>query len=144
MGYNGSMALPHQTRRYGYRVKKRFREDPFSVIVLYALFFSLIFLIFAFRGLIATIFIKPLGIINPALNGSPTASNTTVDNTATNTTTDDTGSFTLKSTDKYTVKTGDTLYSIASALNIEWKDLANANNIPAPYDLTVGQELNLP
>lgn len=137
-------ALPHQARRYGYRVKKRFREDPFSVIVLYALFFSLIFLIFAFRGLIATVFIKPLGIINPSLSGLPTASNTATGNSVTNTTTDDAGSFTLRSTDKYTVKTGDTLYSIADALNIEWKDLADTNNIQPPYDLEVGQELKLP
>ncbi len=133
------MTLSHQTRRYGYRVKKRFREDPFSVIVLYALFFSLIFLIFAFRGLIATIFIKPLGIINPSLGNT-----TTVSNTTTNEPTDNSGSFTLRSIEKYTVKSGDTLYSIASALNIEWQELADMNDLKAPYDLTVGQELKLP
>lgn len=141
MGYNRTMTgLPHRARRYGYRVKKRFREDPFSVIVLYALFFSLIFLIFAFRGLIATIFIKPLGIINPSLSESPSISETTGEDTAA----DDSGSFTLRSTDKYTVKSGDTLYSIADTLDIEWKDLADANNIQPPYDLGVGQELKLP
>jgi len=128
--------LPHQARRYGYRVRKRFREDPFSVIVLYALFFSLFFLIFAFRGLIATVFIKPLGIINPSVNS--------VTETSANTATDDTGSFTLRSTEKYTVKESDTLYSIADALNLQWKDLADLNNLKPPYDLTVGQELNLP
>jgi len=128
--------LPHQARRYGYRIKKRFREEPFSVIVLYALFFSLIFLIFAFRGLIATVFIKPLGIINPSI-GNTTPS-------ITNETTNTTGGFTLHSTQKYTVKEGDTLYSIADALNLDWKELASLNNIESPYDLTIGQELKLP
>lgn len=136
--------IPHQARRYGYRVKKRFREDPFSVIVLYALFFSLIFLIFAFRGLIATVFIKPLGIINPSTSETPSVTNTTVDNSVINNTTEAPGSFTLKSTDKYVVKSGDTLYTIASALNLEWKDLADLNNLTAPYDLEIGQELKLP
>lgn len=128
--------LPHRARRYGYRIKKRFREDPFSVIVLYALFFSLFFLIFAFRGLIATVFIKPLGIINPSTE--------TVISPTNQTPVDDAGSFTLKSDQKYTVKTGDTLYSIANALELNWKDLAALNEIEPPYDLTVGQELNLP
>lgn len=128
------MELPHQARRYGYRVKKRFREDPFSVIVLYALFFSLFFLIFAFRGLIATVFIKPLGIINPSTTAPVTES----------TPTDSSGSFTLKSTSKYTVKTGDTLYSIADALNLDWKELAALNELKSPYSLEVGQELKLP
>lgn len=135
--------LPHRARRYGYRVQKRFREDPFSVIVLYALFFSLIFLIFAFRGLIATVFIKPLGIINPSLNGLPTANTETSTNSIPNSA-DDSGSFTLRSTQKYTVKTGDTLYSIADALNLEWKELAALNELQPPYDLSVGQELKLP
>jgi len=133
--------LPHQARRYGYRIKKRFREDPFSVIVLYALFFSLIFLIFAFRGLIATVFIKPLGIINPSITGQPSSTSETVPSSPTD---DAAGSFTLKSSDTYTVKTGDTLYNIASALNLDWKELATANNLEAPYDLAVGQELKLP
>lgn len=136
-GYNiDTMAkLPHHARRYGYRLKKRFREDPFSVIVLYALFFSLIFLIFAFRGLIATVFIKPLGVVNPAITNTAEPTTDTSDN--------DTGSFTLKSAQKYTVKTGDTLYSIAEALNLKWQELAELNGIEAPYELTVGQELKL-
>lgn len=128
--------LPRHARRYGYRVKKRFREDPFSVIVLYALFFSLLFLIFAFRGLIATIFVKPLGVINPSINTTPT--------TETDTPKSDAGSFILQSNQKYTVKEGDTLYSIANSLDLEWKDLAELNDLKAPYDLTVGQELKLP
>lgn len=129
--------LPHQARRYGYRVRQRFREDPFSVIVLYALFFSLLFLIFAFRGLIATVFIKPLGVINPALVDTNTETSTPAD-------TNTPGSFTLKSSDHYTVKSGDTLYTIASALNLEWKELAALNSLEPPYDLSVGQELKLP
>ncbi|MFA5009653.1 MAG: LysM peptidoglycan-binding domain-containing protein [Patescibacteria group bacterium] len=128
--------LPHQARRYGYRIKKRFREDPFSVIVLYALFFSLFFLIFAFRGLIATVFIKPLGIINPSTQTTTLPTNQTP--------ADETNSFILKSDQKYTVKEGDTLYSVANALELNWKDLATLNEIQPPYDLEVGQELKLP
>ena len=129
--------IPHRARRYGYRIRKRFREDPFSVLVLYSLLLSAIFLIFAFRGLIATVFVKPLGIINPSLNRSNVESENPTPPPSEDT-------INLQSTGKYTVKTGDTLYSIASALKIEWQELARINNLKAPYSLTVGQELKLP
>ena len=45
-------------RRYpSYKVNKKYREDPFAFLVLWSLFFSVIFLVFAFRGLIASVFI---------------------------------------------------------------------------------------
>lgn len=128
--------IPHRARRYGYRVRKRFREDPFSVIVLYSLLLSLVFLIFAFRGLIATVFVKPLGIINPSLNKTNVEESVTPEPSS--------ETINLQSSGKYTVKTGDTLYSIATALKIEWQELARINNLKEPYSLKVGQELKLP
>lgn len=130
--------LPHKARRYGYRLKQRFREDPFSTLVLYALFFSAIFLIFAFRGLIATIFIKPIGIINP---GNRPAVEQTVQNTEENTNQD---TIPVESSGTYTVRSGDTLYGIAQDLEIGWEDLAALNNLEPPYSLSVGQKLKLP
>ena len=135
------MEMSHKTRRYGYRLKQNFREDPFSIIVLYALFFSAIFLIFAFRGLIATMFIKPIGVINPGTHqfNASTSPNDTTSDTAGNQST-----LKLQSTGTYTVKSGDTLAGVAADLNLNWEDLAKLNNIESPYSLSVGQELQLP
>lgn len=130
--------LSHKARRYGYRIKQRFREDPFSTLVLYALFFSAIFLIFSFRGLIATVFIKPIGVINPG--SEPTAEQTAPATEGSGTQ----STIPLKSTGTYTVKSGDTLYGIAQDLEINWEDLAALNNLESPYSLSVGQELKLP
>ncbi len=54
--------LKRQARRYSYKVQYKYRQDPFAFMVLWALFFSAIFLIFAFRGLIASAFIKRIDI----------------------------------------------------------------------------------
>jgi lipoprotein NlpD len=43
----------------------------------------------------------------------------------------------------YTVKPGDTLFSIARANNVPMRDLAAWNNIDVPYVITVGQALRL-
>ena len=40
----------------------KYRQDPFAFIVLWALFFSAIFLIFAFRGLISSAFVTRIDI----------------------------------------------------------------------------------
>ncbi|RLC37937.1 hypothetical protein DRH29_00795 [candidate division Kazan bacterium] len=137
--------LSHKIRRYGYRTKQRFKEDPFSVLILYALFFSAVFLIFAFRGLIATIFIKPIGVINSNDRSTvesviPVSTDTEVTKSEGN----DSEPIILQSTGIYTVKSGDTLAGIGADLNIDWKDLAELNGIEAPYSLSVGQELKLP
>ncbi len=42
------------------------------------------------------------------------------------------------------VNKGDTLYALSRAHNIPVRDLIKANNLRAPYDLAVGQRLNLP
>ena len=44
---------------------------------------------------------------------------------------------------RYRVKKGDTLYSIAWAFNEDYKDLARLNHLKPPYDLQIGQYLNM-
>ncbi len=43
----------------------------------------------------------------------------------------------------YTVRSGDTLYSIAYQYDLDFRALAIANNLNAPYTIFVGQELSL-
>ncbi len=45
--------------------------------------------------------------------------------------------------DTHTVKKGDTLFSIGLEYGYDYKDIAQANNIDAPYIIKVGQVLNL-
>ena len=47
-------------------------------------------------------------------------------------------------TPNYTVKSGDTLSSIAFNNNVNWQDIASANNLSSPYVLTIGQALCIP
>ena len=47
-------------------------------------------------------------------------------------------------TANYTVKSGDTLSSIAANNNVNWQDIATANNLSSPYVLTIGQALCVP
>ena len=51
------------------------------------------------------------------------------------------GSYTGGST--YTVKRGDTLFYIAWVTGNDFRDLAQRNNVPAPYALNVGQVLQV-
>lgn len=44
----------------------------------------------------------------------------------------------------YTVKYGDTLSSIAAKFDMDWRDIAKANNLEEPYSLQVDQELIIP
>lgn len=44
----------------------------------------------------------------------------------------------------YVVKPGDTLYSIGRAFDIDWREIATANNIVNPYRIYVGRELTIP
>lgn len=44
----------------------------------------------------------------------------------------------------YTVKIGDSLYSIARKYGVTWEVIAAANNITSPYIITVGQQLTVP
>jgi len=45
--------------------------------------------------------------------------------------------------DTYTVKRGDTLFYIAWITGNDFRDLAQRNNVPAPYGLNVGQQLQV-
>ena len=45
--------------------------------------------------------------------------------------------------DTYTVKKGDTLYSIGLEFGYDYKDVAQNNNIEAPYNIRVGQQLKI-
>lgn len=44
----------------------------------------------------------------------------------------------------YTVKSGDTVFSIGQANNIEWTTLATLNGLEAPFKLQLGQILKIP
>lgn len=44
----------------------------------------------------------------------------------------------------YTVKKGDTVFSIAQSNNLEWTALATINNLKAPFTLKTGQVLQIP
>jgi len=67
------------SRRYKYRMKQKYQEDPFAFLILWSLFFSAIFLIFAFRGLIAAVFMPKIDISDQATNNEETLN--TTDNT---------------------------------------------------------------
>ncbi|MEM7053727.1 MAG: peptidoglycan DD-metalloendopeptidase family protein [Pseudomonadota bacterium] len=43
----------------------------------------------------------------------------------------------------YRVVRGDTLYSIAFRYGLDWREIAQTNNIPPPYTIRVGQNLEL-
>jgi lipoprotein NlpD len=45
--------------------------------------------------------------------------------------------------DSYTVKKGDTLYSIGLEFGYDYKEIAQNNNIEAPYNIRVGQQLKI-
>ncbi|CEN56097.1 peptidoglycan DD-metalloendopeptidase family protein [Candidatus Methylopumilus turicensis] len=45
--------------------------------------------------------------------------------------------------ESYTVKKGDTLYSIGLEFGEDYKDIAQNNNINAPYNIRVGQQLKI-
>ncbi len=45
--------------------------------------------------------------------------------------------------DTYTVKKGDTLYSIGLEFGYDYKEIAQNNNINAPYNIRVGQQLKI-
>jgi lipoprotein NlpD len=49
----------------------------------------------------------------------------------------------ITSATDYTVKSGDTLYSIAWSCGLDYRDVAKLNNLPASYQIKVGQILHL-
>lgn len=144
--------IKRHTRRYAYRMKQKYREDPFAFIVLWALFFSAIFLVFAFRGLIAVQFMRKVNVDPNAHLRVEDLTNTTTDQTnpatvappANQTPATPVTNSVVPSGETYTVKDGDTLYVIGQQKGKDWKDIAELNNLQPPYSLSVGQELKLP
>lgn len=59
--------------------------------------------------------------------------------TAVTTTTSATGS-----SDTYTVKAGDTVFTIAQALGVDWQTIVADNNLQPPYTIYVNQQLLVP
>lgn len=45
---------------------------------------------------------------------------------------------------EYTVKKGDTVFSISQQYNIEWTTVATLNSLKAPFTLQTGQVLKIP
>ena len=117
----------------------KYRQDPFAFMILLALFFSTIFLIFAFRGLIATSFMKKIDLDDSI---TPVESNLEEEDIDDSSVTSDTEESENK--DTYIVEGGDTLFYIGIKLDKDYKEIAKLNNIDPPYSLSVGQELILP
>ena len=70
---------------------------------------------------------------------------TTTDETAADTTTDKTSTSTVADSGKtYTVKAGDGMAAIGAELGVDWKQMAELNDLAFPYSLTVGQKLKIP
>ena len=129
--------LKRQARRYTYKMQYKYRQDPFAFMVLWALFFSAVFLIFAFRGLIATAFITKIDI-----DESMILTDSSIEESDSSFAETEIGESDNK--DIYIVKGNDTLFSIGIRLDRDYKEIAKLNNIEPPYNLSVGQELKLP
>lgn len=57
---------------------------------------------------------------------------------------EDTPNTDLKLFKEYTVKNGDTVFSIGQAHNIDWTTLATLNGLEAPFKLDLGQIIKIP
>ena len=74
----------------------------------------------------------------PVVNRSPQTSTPTIDNASKQN--NNTGSDWRP--DSYLVKRGDTLYSIGLNHGYDYREIAEANNIPEPYTIHIGQRLS--
>lgn len=142
--------LKRHSQRYAYQMKRKYREDPFAFLVLWALFFSAVFLVFAFRGLIAVQFMRKIGIDE---NAHLRTEDLSISNTAAEQSSPQSSDETQNQTptpavtgtgETYTVEEGDTLYAVGQKLGKDWKEIATLNDLEPPYSLNVGQELKLP
>jgi len=140
--------LKHYRQHYTHQMKRKYQEDPFAFLVLWAMFFSAIFLIFAFRGLIAVQFMRKVDVDpNAHLKTEEPISNTTTDQSnlnKTETPVDSSATADVTSGETYTVKDGDTLYVVGQQLGKDWKQIAQLNGLEPPYSLKVGQTIKLP
>ena len=69
------------SRKYKYRMKQKYAEDPFAFLILWSLFFSAIFLVFAFRGLIAAIFMPKIDVSDQPIVSEDTLSSDSTNST---------------------------------------------------------------
>ncbi len=79
------------SRKYKYQVRQKYQQDPFAFLVLWSLFFSAVFFIFAFRGLIAAVFMHKIDVSNESIqneitNETANDTNNTVNITSDNST----------------------------------------------------------
>lgn len=132
-------------------MKRKYREDPFAFIVLWALFFSAVFLVFAFRGLIAVQFMRKINVdpnahlqAEETLTDAVTESGSSAENQSATSVPVSSTSASSGSGETYAVQDGDTLYVIGQQLNKDWKKIAELNDLEPPYSLNIGQTLKLP
>lgn len=79
----------------------------------------------------------------PVIERSPEAPKTKVSQPAKSTSTKSSLNGKDWRPDTYTVKKGDTLYSIGLEFGYDYKEIAQNNNINAPYNIRVGQQLKI-
>lgn len=114
-------------------------------MVLWALFFSAIFLVFAFRGLIATSFMKKIDVSEPSANLEEIVTGIEENRIEEPAVSQEGSSPPVQSgADTYIVQPNDTLYGIGLTLDKDWGAIAQLNDIEPPYSLSVGQVLKLP
>ena len=144
--------VKRHSQRYTHQMKRKYQQDPFAFIVLWALFFSAIFLVFAFRGLIAVQFMRKINVdpnahlrVEDLSNFATDQSNpATVVPSVSPTTNTPTDNPVVPSGETYTVKDGDTLYAVGQQLGKDWKKIAELNGLEPPYSLDIGQTIKLP
>lgn len=97
-------------------MRQKYQEDPFAFLVLWSLFFSAVFLIFAFRGLIAATFMHKIDVSNEPIQNEITTnvSNNTVNITTDNSTSNSVNNFTTNSAKPTTNQTDNSTNSPAN------------------------------
>ena len=104
-------------------------NNPFPKIILFGVFLGALFLVFAFRGLIAGAFVPEIGIEDSPPSVEQQDDDSDQQNSGPGT---------------YIVKENDTIYSIGSQLGVSWTRIAQENGLEPPYNLETGQELTIP
>ncbi len=107
-----------------------------------------------FVGISAILIIGSIVLLYMAFRPSSSAtkaqSSQTEQKKETNTSTTETKTETQKETTNkpsgqtYKVESGDTLFTIGQKFDVDWHEIATANNLKEPYSLKVGQELVIP
>ena len=112
-------------KRFRSQIQRQYRQDPYATVVLYGLFLGMLFSIFAFRGLIAAIFLPEIDVKSKEEVAQENQNDEKL----------------LPAT--YETKDDDTIYSVAAKFNIPWTRIAELNDLEPPYELEEGQQLKL-